>query len=162
MFMGMNDGGVAQIYIFPTRLSFVVGGKQPKTKTAVRALILSSRGEVLLIRDTSDERSKDKWLTPGKWTQKGGRPASSLRSFVKEKLRIDIRMDRHPCDPIFDGDTRIEYIIFSARPKKDMPAPKGEIWSAGWFTRDELRWHWQSIHEETKLLLKAAGFLDGL
>ena len=132
-----------------------------QTKTAVRALIFSTRGEVLLIRDAADERSRDQWLTPGEWMQKDGRPGIDLRKFVKEKLRIDIRMDRHACDPVFDGDRRIEYIIFSAHPKKDMPAPKGEIWSAGWFTRDELRWHWPSIHEETKLLLKAAGFLDG-
>jgi len=137
-----------------------VAGKRPTAKTAVRALIVSSRGEVLLVRDTSDERSSDKWLTPGRWIGPTGRPAGEMRAFIREKLRIDILLDRRRCDPVFDGDRRIEYIIFSARPRKDMPAPKGDIWSAGWFTRDELRWHWQSIHDETKLLLKAAGFLD--
>lgn len=142
-------------------MSSVPSAKAPRTKTAVRALIFSTRGEVLLIRDTSDERSRDKWLTPGEWMGKGGRPASDLRRFVKQKLHIDVLVDRRSCDPVFDGDRRIEYMIFRARPKKDMPAPRGDIWSAGWFTRDELRWHWQSIHEETRLLLKAAGFLDG-
>ena len=142
-------------------MSAVPRTKAAQTKTAVRALIFSSRGEVLLIRDASDERSRDKWLTPGEWVEKGGRPAAGLRRLVKEKLHLDVVVDRRPCDPIFDGDRRVEYIILRAHPRKDMPAPKGEIWSAGWFTRDELRWHWQSIHDETKLLLKAAGFWDG-
>jgi len=149
------------MFIFVLRLSKVPRTKPAKMNTAVRALIFSTRGEVLLIRDTSDERSADKWLTPGEWMEKDGRPAAGLRRFVKDKLHIDVLVDRRSCDPVFDGDRRVEYIIFSAHPKKDMPAPKGEIWSAGWFTRDELRWHWHSIHEETKLLLKAAGFLDG-
>ena len=143
-------------------MSTVEPRKRPEPRTAVRAIIISPRNEVLLIRDTNDPRASDKWLTPGEWLGKDEKPAVELRRFIREELRIDVRLQRRACDPIFDGDRRIEYIIFSAHPKKDMPAPKGEIWSAGWFTRDELRWHWQSIHEETKLLLKAAGFLDGL
>jgi len=142
-------------------LSGVPRKRPAPTKTAVRALIFSSRGEVLLIRDASDERSKDKWLTPGQWMEQDKGAAAGLRRLVKERLHIDILVDRRPCDPVFDGDRRVEYMIFSARPKRDMPAPKGGIWSAGWFTRDELRWHWRSLHDETKLLLKAAGFLDG-
>jgi ADP-ribose pyrophosphatase YjhB (NUDIX family) len=126
----------------------------------VRALIFSARGEVLLIRDASDERSRDKWLAPGEWLADGRCTAAGLRRLVKERLHVDILVDRKPGDPVFDGDRRVEYMIFRARPKEDMPAPKGDIWSAGWFTRDELRWHWKSLHEETKLLLKAAGFLD--
>ena len=135
--------------------------KAVRAKTALRALIFSSRGEVLLIRDASDERSRDEWLTPGAWLEGRAGTAAGLRRLVKEKLHIDVLVDRRPCDPVFDGDRRVEFMIFSARPKKDMPAPKGDIWSAGWFTRDELRWHWKSLHEETRLLLKAAGFLDG-
>jgi ADP-ribose pyrophosphatase YjhB (NUDIX family) len=135
--------------------------KEAPAKTAVRALIFSSRGEVLLIRDASDERSPDKWLTPGEWL--GGRAgtAAGLRRLVKQKLHIDVLVDRRPCDPVFDGKRHVEYRIFSAHPRRDMPAPKGDIWSAGWFTRDELRWHWRSLHAETKLLLKAAGFVEG-
>ncbi len=132
----------------------------PQAKTAVRALIFSSRGEVLLVRDTADERSRDKWLMPGERLEGGARPASEMRRFVRDQLHIDILVDRKSCDPVFDGDRRIDLLVFSAHPRMDMPAPKGDIWSAGWFTRDELRWNWDNIQDETRLLLKAVGFLD--
>jgi ADP-ribose pyrophosphatase YjhB (NUDIX family) len=132
----------------------------PQAKTAVRALIYSSRGEILLIRDTADEGSPDKWLIPGEWLEGGARPASEMRRLVRNRLHIDILVDQKPCDPVFDGDRRIEYLVFSAHPKMDMPVPKGDIWSAGWFTRDELWWNWERIDGETQLLLKAVGFMD--
>jgi hypothetical protein len=97
--------------------------KEAPAKTAVRVLIFSSRGEVLLIRDASDERSPDKWLTPGEWL--GGRAgtAAGLRRLVKQKLHIDVLVDRRPCDPVFDGKRHVECRILRTRPRSGRRSP---------------------------------------
>jgi ADP-ribose pyrophosphatase YjhB (NUDIX family) len=130
------------------------------SKKAIRAIILSPRDEVLLVKKDSADPASDKWLCPGNWHRRGGQPTKELRKAVKDQIHMDICLDKNQCEPIFDGDTSVEFLLFNAHPKVDDLMPEGDVWSAGWFTKDELKWHWKNLHDETKVLLRAAGFME--
>lgn len=130
------------------------------SKKAIRALIRSPRDEVLLVKKDSANPAADKWLCPGNWLRTGRQPSKELRKAVKDQVHMEINFDKDMCADIVDSDNEIEFILYNAHPKVDDLMPEGDVWSAGWFTKDELKWHWKNLHEETKILLRAAGYME--
>lgn len=110
-------------------------------KVDVRAVVLNSRGEVLLTRERVDER----WSLPGGWADPGDSPREVAVREVREETGREVRAarllalldkDKHPHPP----DLWAVYKLFVACDLlADTPHPANtETLESGWFSPDAL------------------------
>lgn len=124
---------------------------------AIRAVIRDRYDEVLLVRGVGKERKK--WNLLGKDVQLDDElKKDELREIIKKYLNIDVKIHEKN-EHVIDSDKMTEYIVYYAEPSDDLIIPGNEIWAAGWFTRDEVKWHWDNIDDEAKMLLVAVGYI---
>jgi ADP-ribose pyrophosphatase YjhB (NUDIX family) len=70
--------------------SFLPVTDYPTAKVDLRALILSPRGEILLAKESADER----WSLPGGWADIGASPRENIIKECKEETGLDVIPER--------------------------------------------------------------------
>ncbi|HUC80886.1 MAG TPA: NUDIX hydrolase [Flavisolibacter sp.] len=70
--------------------SFLPVTDYPTAKVDIRALILSPGGEILLAKESADER----WSLPGGWADVGGSPAENIVKEFREETGLEVIPER--------------------------------------------------------------------
>tara|TARA_R110002012_G_scaffold59084_1_gene154323 strand:- start:4285 stop:4911 length:627 start_codon:yes stop_codon:yes gene_type:complete len=112
----------------------------PTAKVDVRALITNDHNQVLLVKETLD----DKWTLPGGWADVGLSPSENVLKEVKEETGFDAEIIRllaildkrcypHPPQPHY-----VYKLCFLCKIKDGDFDPNFDISAVGWFSLDKL------------------------
>lgn len=115
----------------------------PTPKVDVRAMVLNSRGQILMVQEKADNC----WSLPGGWADIGQTPSEVAVNEVQEETGLDVRctflaavfdkrMHPHPPEPYY-----VYKMIFCCELTGDENTaltPAFDVLDAGWFSVDEL------------------------
>jgi ADP-ribose pyrophosphatase YjhB (NUDIX family) len=115
----------------------------PTPKVDIRALVLNSEQEILMVQEKSDSC----WSLPGGWAEIGHTPSEVAVKEVLEETGLhvecyslaavfDKRMHQHPPEPYY-----VYKMVFYCRIKDSSPVtlkPAFDVLDAGWFKIDAL------------------------
>lgn len=133
---------------------------------AVGAVVQNAAGGILLVKHVPDRRGywQGKWICPGGRLGRGeSLLAGALREVGEETgLAIRPRQALTPFERIVqvDGVTRLHviYVDYLAEVVEGELTPASDIGEAIWVQPDDLVKVWPECHEDTRRLLRIAGF----
>ncbi len=143
-----------------------MGATEATISVGVGAVILNDDGRILLVKHVP--RRGDFW--GGQWMVPGGNlePGETLEEGVirevEEETNLKVEVLRHvsTLDRIVrEGDEvkiHVVYVDFLARLVGGELRPGSDVGAARWFSRGEIKAHWDEIHVDTRRLLEKIGF----
>ena len=145
--------------------------RDPLTDQEVQLLILvtNSFNEVLLMRTVDDEgKIKDKWVCMQVGLPKGESIDLCIKNFVKTSTQMDVESIEsiEPFEEIIrDQEKVLVHRIkmgFRALSTGDITELGPHLKTAGWFTKQEIEWYWEKIDEDTRKVLMASRYIQGM
>ena len=141
-----------------------------KIKVAVRFLIFNDFNEVLLMRSEQealdpDGNSIERWMTFGDWLEKGTSLDNFFVTKAKELLDMDLELveSLRPVEIIKKENGNIAdhtvLLVYRMKPLSDLRGFGLAVKTVGWFTKQEIRWFWEKLTDETRTLLMATHYV---
>lgn len=136
---------------------------------AVGAVIQNADGEILLVKHVPDRRGywRNRWICPGGRLTRGESILAGALREVAEETGLAVWPIRQlpPFERIVqtDGTTRLHviYIDYLAEVVAGALTPASDIGEAIWIPPADLAAVWPDCHEDTRRLLRLAGFDPG-
>ena len=142
-----------------------MGTTETSISVGVGAVILDDDGRILLVKHVP--RKGDfwggQWMVPGGGLEPGETLEEGVVREVEEETNLKVEVLRHvsTLDRIVrEGDEvriHVVYVDFLVRPVNGELRPSSDVGTARWFSRDEIKAHWEKIHVDTRRLLEKVG-----
>jgi hypothetical protein len=132
-------------------------------------LVTNSYNEVLLMRTVDDDgKIKDKWVCMQCGLPKGESIDLCIKKYVKRSTQMEVESIEsiEPFEEIIrDKERIIAHRIkmgFRAMSTGDITELGPHLKTAGWFTKQEIEWYWDKIDEDTRKVLMASRYIQGM
>ena len=141
--------------------------KPNEITVAVGAVILSKKGEVLLVRHIPEREGywKGRWICPGGKLKAGETIEEGIKREVKEETHLDIELG----DPLFpfqrivrsEGKVKLHviYLNYLAKVIGGKLKPDSDVGEALWIKESGISRLGNDLHQDTIALLKNAKFI---
>ena len=133
----------------------------------VGALIEDDAGRVLLVKHApwKGDYWQGKWICPGGALEQGETIEEGIRREVMEETQLEIELVKPliPLDRIVKENGKVTlhvvYIDYIAKLKKGTVKVGDDVGEALWVKKKDLPAIWEELHEDTRRLMKLAGFV---
>ncbi len=142
-----------------------MGANKATISVGVGAVVLDDGGQILLVKHVpkAGDFWGGQWMVPGGGLEVGETLEEGIAREVEEETNLKVEVVRHvsTLDRIVrEGDEvklHVVYVDFLVRPVGGDLRPSSDVGAARWFSRDEIRVHWNEIHVDTRRLLERMG-----
>jgi len=125
-------------------------------------VVLDDDGRILLVKHVPKKGDfwGGQWMVPGGNLELGETLEEGVIREVEEETNLRVKVLRHvsTLDRIVrEGDEvkiHVVYVDFLVRPVGGDLCPSSDVAVARWFSRDEIKAHWDEIHVDTRRLLE--------